>query len=90
MKSKITVPKTFTYDFDKKNMYEIIFLNEHGVSCVGFAIRPLAFTDDWFGVTTSNIMPFDSVSVEVVEDGQAILASTFTIVRLGTLSSSSV
>jgi len=45
--------------------------------------------DNWFLVVTSNVMPFDSVSVEIVEDGHAslflaALLDLFTVVGLTT------
>ena len=45
------------------------------------------FTNDGFFVVTSNVVPFDTVTVEVVQDGQTSLIFTslldlFTVVRL--------
>jgi len=42
-----------------------------------------SLADSGLAVTASNIVPFDSISVEVVEDGKAGLV-TFSVVGLGT------
>lgn len=46
------------------------------------------FTDDGLGVVTGDVVPFDTVSVEVIEDSQAVLIP-FPVVRLWSAISSS-
>lgn len=41
-----------------------------------------SLTDDRLGVVTGYIVPLDSIIVEAVEDGKAVLVSVLPVVRL--------